>query len=60
MESNVINKSDSRYTRMIPDRIGRQEVLLQINHNHYNFWEKKTNAFFFFFVKELLKPIILN
>ena len=57
MEFNVINKSDSRYTRMIQERIGH-EVLLQINHNHYNFWEKK-NAFFFF-VKELLKPIILN
>ena len=26
---------------MITDRIGRLEVLLPINHKHYNFWEKK-------------------
>ena len=43
----VLNKSDSCFNRMIPDQIGLHEVLLPINHNHYNFREKKTNAFFF-------------
>ena len=28
-------------TSMITDRIGRQEVLLPINHNHHNFRENK-------------------
>ena len=31
-------------TSMIADRIGRQEVLLPINHNRYNF-RKKPNTF---------------
>ena len=35
MESNVINKSDSRYTRMFPDQIGRHE-----------FPRKKMHSFF--------------
>ena len=34
-------------TSMITDRIGRHEVLLPINHNHYNFRGNKTNAFLF-------------
>ena len=25
---------------MIEDRIGQQEVLLPINHNHFNFWKQ--------------------
>ena len=29
--------SDLSITRMITDRIGQNEVLLPINHNHYNF-----------------------
>ena len=45
----VINKSDSCYTRMIPDQIGRHEVLLQINHNHYNFPRKKKQMHSFFY-----------
>ena len=28
---------------MITDRIGRHEVLLQINHQNYNFREKKNS-----------------
>ena len=40
-------------TTMITDRIGRNEVLLPINHNHYNFREEKC---ILFFVKELLIP----
>ena len=38
-------------TSMITDRIERHEVLLPINHNHYNFRENKCIPFF---VKELL------
>jgi len=39
---------------MITDRIGRHEVLLPINHNHYNFREKQID-----FIEEgLLIPII--
>ena len=34
-------ESDLSITRMITDRIGRHEVLLPINHNHYNFRKKK-------------------
>ena len=34
------NKETS-VTRMIADRIGRHEVLLPVNHNHYNFRKKK-------------------
>ena len=33
-------ESDLSITRMITDRIGRHEVLLPINHNHYNFGKK--------------------
>ena len=54
----VINKSDSCFNRMIPDQIGLHEVLLPINHNHYNFREKK--QMHSFFVKEFLIPIIQN
>ena len=41
----VITKSDDRaaITSMITDRIGRHEVLLPINHNNYNFREKKNS-----------------
>ena len=41
----VIAKSDDReaITSMITDRIGRHEVLLPINHNNYNFREKKNS-----------------
>ena len=31
---------------MITDQIGRHKVLLPINHNHYNFGEKKGIPFF--------------
>ena len=34
-------ESDLSITSVITDRIGRHEVLLPINHNHYNFWKKK-------------------
>ena len=34
-------ESDLSVTRMITNRIGRHEVLLPINHNHYNFRKKK-------------------
>ena len=34
------------------------EVLIPINHNHYNFWENKCIPAFL--VKELLIPIIQN
>ena len=34
---------------MIIDRIGRQEVLLPVNHKNYNFREKKNSQKFFFF-----------
>ena len=39
MESNSVcnHTSDLSITRMITDRIERHEVLLPINHNHYNF-----------------------
>ena len=42
MESNSVcnHTSDLSITRMITDRIGRNKVLLPINHNHYNFREK--------------------
>ena len=33
----VINKIDLLITSVITDRIGRQEVLVPINHNHFNF-----------------------
>ena len=36
-------KSDLFITSMITDRIGRQEVLLPINHKNYNFQEKKNS-----------------
>ena len=44
----VINKiakweSDLLITSMITDRIGRHDILLPINHNHYNF--RKTESF---------------
>ena len=26
---------------MITDRIGQQDVVLRINHNHLNFWKKQ-------------------
>ena len=42
-------------TSVVTDRIGRHEVLLPINHNHYNFRENKC---ILFFVKELLIPSI--
>ena len=42
-------------TSMITDQIGRHEVLLPINHNHYNFRENKCIPFF---VKVLLIPSI--
>ena len=45
----MINKSDSSYTRMIPEQIGRQEVLLPINHNHYNFRDKIKQMYSLFF-----------
>ena len=32
-------ESDLSITSVITDRIGRHEVLLPINHNHYNFGE---------------------
>ena len=32
-------------TSMSTDRIGRHEVLLPINYNHYNFGEKKCTIF---------------
>ena len=40
---------------MITDRIGRKNVLLQINHNHYNFREKLIHLF----EKGLLIPIMI-
>ena len=42
MESNSVcnHTSNLSITRMITDRIGRNKVLLPINHNHYNFREK--------------------
>ena len=42
-------------TRMITDQIGRHEVLLPINHNHYNFRENNCIPFL---VKVLLIPSI--
>ena len=41
---------------LITDRIGRHEVLLPINHNHYNFREKQIHLFEVGF----LIPIIQN
>ena len=38
-----LRSSDFVITRMITDRIGRHKVLLSINHNNYNFREKKNN-----------------
>ena len=40
---------------MITDQIGRHEILLPINHNHYNFREKKNISLF---AKEILIPSI--
>ena len=34
------------FTSMITHQIGRHEVLLPINHNHYNFREKKSHSCF--------------
>ena len=34
-------ESDLLITSMITARIGRQEILLPINHNHFNFQKKK-------------------
>ena len=46
----LLTKSDDReagadllFTSMFTDRIGRPDVLLPINHNHYNF--RKTESF---------------
>ena len=41
---------------MITDRIGRHEVLLPINHNHYNCREKQIHLF----EEGFLIPIIRN
>ena len=38
---NKIGRARSMMTNMITDRIGRQEVLLPINHNHFNFRKSK-------------------
>ena len=35
---------DLLITTMITDRIGRQKVLLPINHNHYNSQKKKNKT----------------
>ena len=37
----VKRESDLSITSMITDRIGRHEVLLPINHNHYDFRKKE-------------------
>ena len=46
----LITKSDDRaagvrfaYHELITDRIGRQEVLLPVNHKNYNFRERKNS-----------------
>jgi len=39
----VQRESDLFITSMITDRIGRREVLLPINHENYNFREKKNS-----------------
>ena len=36
-------ESDLLITSMITDRIGRQEVLLPVNHKNYNFRERKNS-----------------
>ena len=36
-----MQESNLSITSMITDRIGRQEVLLPVNHDRYDFWTQK-------------------
>ena len=44
-KSEAQRTSDLFITSMIRDRVGRHEVLSPINHQNYNFWEKKNIQF---------------